>query len=140
MPRTQAGVELEAENARLRAVVAEQNELLREALLAANHGWARVDTLTARTKRLLRLAKYWHRLAPKPPLPDHIKEVMMARYAVLGGRQRGKGMGAAEQVAEEFDVSVATVNRIIPEFKDRMFTNKAEAERIVQRYWRRFGE
>jgi hypothetical protein len=131
--------ELKAENERLHERLTAGHRLRQDLCGYGNRGWARVATLSARTRRLLRLAKYWREHTPKPPLSDHIKEVMMARYVMLGGRERGRGMGAAEQVAKEFDVSLSTVNRLISEFKDRMITSKAGAERINRNYWQRYG-
>jgi hypothetical protein len=132
--------ETEAENERLHEQLAARDRTNERLCAYANRGWARVATLAARARRLLRLAKHWREHTPKLPLPDHTKEVMIARYVLLGGRERGRGTGAAEQVAEEFGVSPSTVNRLIAEFKDRKGPSKAGAERISRSYRQRYGE
>jgi hypothetical protein len=83
------------ENAQLQEQLAARDRTNASLVDYANRGWARVATLSARTQRLLRLAKYWKARCPKRPMSDHLKAIMMARYAVLGGFERGKGEGAA---------------------------------------------
>jgi hypothetical protein len=63
---------------------------------------------------------------------------MMVRYIELGGLERGKGIGAVDQVAKEFEVKAVTVHRCIREFKSRTVT-KAEARKVIENYRRRYG-
>ena len=137
---------LEAEIAELKAEIAElhvwlvtRDRDLDSSVKYLSNRLARVFTLSARTQRLLRQAKYWKARCPKRPMPDYLKEIMMARYAMLGGFEHGKGEGAAIQVAKEFGVSLKTVQRLAPEYA-RQKRPVIELYKITEAYRRRYRE
>jgi hypothetical protein len=130
--------ELRAENVRLHEQLTTLDQINVDLTKWANHGWARVSTLSKRTQRLLRLARYFRNPGRKPTLPDHEKAIMMVRYIELGGLDRGHGKGARATLMREFHVSPRTVDRVIREFKLRTVT-KFEAMELVRRYRRRYG-
>jgi hypothetical protein len=130
---------LTADNVALDAGWRQERELSAKLCAWGNQGWARVRRLRAWTHRLLRMARYWKDLAPKPPMSDRAKAIMMVRYVKLGGLERGKSAGAVKQLAAEFNTSDSTVNRCIREFKLRKLT-KAEAGKLVLDYRRRYGD
>ena len=127
------------ENAQLHEQLAARDRNHASLVDYTNRGWARVAVLSARTRRLLRLAKYWKKRCPKRPISDHLKAIMMARYAVLGGFEHGKGEGAAIQVAKEFDVSLKTVQRLSPVYA-RLKRPMSELRKIAEAYRRRYRD
>jgi hypothetical protein len=146
MMPSQREAELEAIVTELR----EENQALHEQLAARDQtnaailSWARrlvvrVAMLSGRSGRLLRLARYWRSKCPTRPLSDHLKAIMMVRYAYLGGLDRGKGTGAAEQVAAEFGVQISTVHRCIHELKYRS-SNTVELAKLLEHYRLRYRD
>jgi DNA invertase Pin-like site-specific DNA recombinase len=70
-------------------------------------------------------------------MPLYKKITVVIRYIVLGGHERGKGIGAAAQVARELKVSTSTVNRCLREAKSWR-ANRGVVLKMVEIYRRRY--